>query len=64
VPNLQAGSSPMTLILFLFALFVLPMFTSALGNDSRSLSGDFPYSSSTLASKCASKRNFARPMCS
>jgi hypothetical protein len=44
VLNLQAGSLPMTLIFFLFALFVLPMFTPVLGNDSRSSSGDFPYS--------------------
>ena len=42
--NLQAGSSPMTVIFFLFAFLVLPMFSPALGNDSRSSSGDFPYS--------------------
>lgn len=45
VLNLQAGSSPVTVILFLFAFLVLPMFTPALGNNGRSSSGDFPYSS-------------------
>jgi len=44
VLSLQAGSSPMVVIVFLFAFFVLAMFTPALGNDSRSSSGDFPYS--------------------
>lgn len=42
--DIQAGSSPMIVIFFLLAFFVLPIVTPALGNDSRSSGVDFLYS--------------------
>jgi pimeloyl-ACP methyl ester carboxylesterase len=44
VLDIQAGSSPMIVIFFLLAFFVLPIVTPALGNDSRSSGVDFLYS--------------------
>jgi haloalkane dehalogenase len=43
VLKLQGASWLMTVIFFLFAFCVLPMFTPALGNDNRCSSADFPY---------------------